>query len=71
MNYCYICYGLSEEDLICEKCDRHYCHDCSYTFTLHYQFQGGQCYKCSEQPRITKLEASYIRENIMNILNIN
>lgn len=37
--------------MICDRCEEHYCDDCSYTFSLHYQFQGSRCYSCAGQGR--------------------
>ena len=47
--YCYICYGLTEPEFLCDTCNRYYCEDCSYMFSLHYQFQGCRCYQCADQ----------------------
>lgn len=50
--YCYICYEINvDDDFICDTCDNYYCEDCSYTFSLHYQFQGARCYLCADQRR--------------------
>ncbi len=48
---CYICYSQTEPEFICDKCEQFYCEDCSYTFTIHYQYEGSQCYWCSDQCR--------------------
>lgn len=49
--YCYICYSQTDIEMICDRCEEHYCDDCSYTFSLHYQFQGSRCYSCAGQGR--------------------
>lgn len=69
---CHICLSddvfIDEKTLlICDTCDEYYCYDCSYTFTLHYQFEGMRCYQCSGQKRIKPLDK---RESKINyILN--
>ena len=63
MEFCYICFGATEEEIVCDTCGNHYCDNCSYSFTLHYQFQGPRCYKCSEQSRITPLKRDEVLEN--------
>lgn len=64
MNHCSICFIFPVDDnMICDLCDEHYCEDCSYTFTLHYQYQGSRCYQCSGQNRIKKLNKEDIRQN--------
>lgn len=71
--HCYICFYPTEEEFVCDMCDNYYCDKCSYTFTIHYQFQGGRCYRCSGQSRrggdiVTKKE---IRSNKLKyIFNI-
>lgn len=67
--YCHICYTTDVEDeFICDSCDNYYCEDCSYTFTLHYQFQGGRCYECSDQKRRKLLTKEMIRDNKIKFL---
>jgi len=61
--FCYICFGQTEEDFVCDRCDEHYCEKCSYTYTLHYQHEGARCYRCSDQNRRTKLTKEEIRDN--------
>lgn len=65
--YCEICFSLTEPEWICDTCERYYCEDCSYSFTIHYQFQGGRCYQCADQSRRTPLNNRDIRIN--QILN--
>lgn len=66
--YCYICYKETYEELICDTCEEYYCEDCSYIYTLHYQFEGCRCYICSNQYRISPLNKSEVRENKINYL---
>jgi hypothetical protein len=61
--YCYICYRGTESDFLCDRCDRYYCEQCSYTYTLHYQHQGTRCYSCADQNRLNKLNKIEIRDN--------
>ena len=61
--YCYICYGLTEPEFLCDRCDNYYCEDCTYIFSPHYQFQGARCYKCADQHRITPLDKVKVRDN--------
>ena len=69
--HCYICYSDNiEEEMICDTCGRYYCEDCSYTFTLHYQFQGAKCYMCAEQGRISKLNDAEVRNNKLKLIEI-
>jgi len=64
MIHCYICYTENvEPEWVCDTCGLHYCEDCSYTFGLHYQFQGSRCYYCAEQYRRADLTKDMIREN--------
>lgn len=53
--YCEICNGLTDPEWICDNCERYFCEYCSYTFSLHYQFQGNRCYQCADQSRRTSL----------------
>jgi len=69
MKYCHICYKNNiDEDFICDTCDNYYCEDCSYTFTIHYQFQGSRCYCCSDQKRLKLLTKEMIRDNKLKLL---
>ena len=69
MNYCYICYKKDiEDDFVCDMCEQHYCEDCSYCFTLHYQFQGSRCYLCADQSRINRLTKEMISDNKLKLL---
>jgi hypothetical protein len=61
--YCYICYNRTEPEFLCDRCDRYYCEQCSYQFTLHYQHQGCRCYSCADQHRLNKLNKTEIRDN--------
>ena len=55
--HCYICYSKRlEPEMICDICDEHFCEDCSYSFTIHYQFQGYRCYRCADQYRREPLD---------------
>jgi hypothetical protein len=67
--FCHICFTKNiDENLICDRCDNYYCEDCSYTFSLHYQFQGSRCYSCAEQNRLKSLSKNLIRDNKLLIL---
>jgi hypothetical protein len=53
---CHICLSddifISEnEPLICDRCEQYYCYDCSYTYTIHYQYEGLQCYHSSRSSK--------------------
>lgn len=67
MIHCYLCYARTEEDFCCDTCDQYYCEDCSYHFTLHYQFQGARCHHCADQyhRKVTKEE---IRDNKLKLI---
>ena len=65
---CYICYKTTEDYMICDRCENHYCEDCSYTFSLHFQYEGGMCYNCSDQNRRKKLTKDIIRDNKLKSL---
>jgi hypothetical protein len=70
-NICYICFSDDVECddgyLICDRCDEIYCYECSYTYTIHFQYRGSLCYHCSNQRRRTPLN---IRDSKLNyILN--
>jgi hypothetical protein len=65
MIHCYICYSmLIDDSFTCDTCDQYYCEDCSYHFTLHYQFQGARCYMCADQYRLTPLKEDKIKNMI-------
>jgi hypothetical protein len=67
--FCHICFTLNiDENFICDICDNYYCEDCSYTFSLHYQFQGSRCYSCADQNRLNPLTKNLIRDNKLLIL---
>ena len=67
MIHCYLCYAQTDDDFICDTCDNYYCEDCSYHFTIHYQFQGARFYICADQyhRKITKEE---IRDNKIKLI---
>jgi hypothetical protein len=65
---CYICYSETDDEFICDMCNRHYCEGCSYTFSIHYQHEGGRCYWCSEQGRLKTLTRETIRDNKIKYL---
>lgn len=64
--YCYICFHITEPEFLCDSCDRYYCEECSYAFTIHYQFQGARCYSCADQRRIKPLNKIELRDNKIN-----
>lgn len=69
VKYCWICYSTkTDDDFICDICDRHYCEDCSYSFTLHYQFQGSRCYSCANQSRRKKYSIIDERNNKIDLI---
>lgn len=59
---CYICFNETDEEFVCDRCGNYYCEECSYTFTIHYQYEGGLCYWCSDQKRKKPLIKSEVRE---------
>lgn len=65
IKFCYICYSKTDDDYICDRCDEHYCYDCSYTFSLHYQHQGSRCYYCADQSRRDQLTKEDKRNNLL------
>lgn len=67
---CHICYVPTEEEMLCDKCDQHYCEDCSYTFTIHVQYEGGLCHWCSDQRRRKPITKSEIRQNKLRLIGI-
>ena len=68
---CYICYSKNtDEDFICDRCDKYYCEDCSYTYSSHFQYEGSLCYWCSGQKRRkTLLKSDILNNKIKIILN--
>lgn len=66
--YCYICAEETEDFMLCDICENHYCGDCSYIFSLHYQFEGSRCYDCANQRRRKPLDKQKIRENKLKII---
>ncbi len=67
--HCHICYTTNvDEDFVCDQCDQYYCEDCSYTYSLHFQYEGSLCYDCSDQRRIKPLTKDMIRENKINLI---
>lgn len=69
MKHCGRCYTMDvDEEFICDTCEEHYCEECSYTFTIHYQFQGSRCYLCADQFRRNKLELSTKRDNKIKLI---
>jgi len=71
MKHCHICCSPDvEEDMACDRCEEIYCHDCSYTFSLHYQYEGSLCFWCSDQKRRNPLTKNDIRENKIRLLGI-
>lgn len=70
MIHCHICYSTNiDEDFVCDRCNQYYCDDCSYTFSIHFQYEGSLCYECSDQRRRKPLTKDMIRDNkLMMIL---
>lgn len=68
MIHCYICYTENvHPEWICDMCEMHYCFDCSYTYSLHYQHECNRCYLCACQSRRNKLEKEIVRKNKINL----
>lgn len=66
---CYICYSDNlDEDFVCDRCENYYCEDCSYTYSLHFQYQGSLCHYCSDQKRRKPLLKSDILDNRIKII---
>lgn len=65
---CHICYVMTDELYTCDKCDNLYCYDCSYTFTIHYQYEGSLCHWCSDQGRRKKLTREELRNNKIELI---
>lgn len=64
--YCGCCYSMESIDPetdICDTCEDYYCEECSYTFSIHYQFQGARCYMCADQRRRNPLSKAEKRDN--------
>jgi hypothetical protein len=69
MIHCYHCFTtIVDEDFICDTCEELYCEECSYTFSLHYQFQGSRCYSCADQSRRNRLTKEEIRDNKLKLI---
>jgi len=70
--FCHICYTMNiDEKFICDRCKQHYCEECSYTFTYHFQYEGSLCYYCSNQPRRKPLLKDVVRDNKLKLIGIN
>ena len=68
MIYCHICYSKNvEEEFICDRFGEYYCEECSYTYTIHFQYEGALCYWCSDQNRKKLLTKDMIRENKISL----
>lgn len=69
IKHCHICYTLNVDDeFICDKCENYYCEECSYSYTIHFQYEGGLCYYCSDQKRRKTLSKEDIRNNKLFII---
>ena len=69
IKHCHICYTLNVDDeFICAKCENYYCEECSYSYTIHFQYEGGLCYYCSDQKRRKTLSKEDIRNNKLFII---
>lgn len=69
---CYICYSEDIEEMVCDICGQHYCYDCSYTFSIHYQHQGSRCYECAGQNRREPFDRREVKINyILNEREVN
>lgn len=66
--FCYICFDLADAEMMCDRCGHHYCYDCSYTYGLHYQYEGNLCHWCSDQRRRTDLDINQIRDNKLKLI---
>lgn len=68
-NYCHICYSMNiDPEYVCDRCEQHYCWDCSYTFTIHYQYEGSLCHYCSDQRRRIPLTKDMKRDNKIKLV---
>lgn len=66
MIHCHICYTMNvDDDFICDMCEKHYCEECSYIYTLHYQHQGARCHYCSDQRRLRPLDKEVKGKNMV------
>lgn len=69
IDHCHICYTMDvEPEFVCDRCDLHYCDECSYSFNLHYQFEGSRCHLCSDQPRRNRLDKILKRDNKIKLI---
>ena len=67
--HCHICYTTNvDEDYVCDRCEEHYCWDCSCTYNIHNQCDSNLCYDCSDQSRRKPLTKDMIRENKINLI---
>ena len=67
--HCYICYTTNvDEEYVCDKCEEHYCGDCSCTYDIHTQCDSNLCYTCADQFRKKSLTKSMIRDNKLLLL---
>jgi len=71
--HCNICYTTENIDdhNICDVCDCVYCNDCSYSFTIHYQYYGAKCYLCADQSRRIRLTVETKRDNKIKLITEN
>lgn len=69
MIHCHICYSTNiDEDFVCDRCEEHYCYDCSCTYNIHTQCDSNLCYECSDQRRRKPLTKDMIRDNKLIII---
>ena len=67
--HCYICYTTYlDEELVCDRCEEHYCWDCSCTYDIHTQCDSNLCYTCADHFRKKSLTKSMIRDNKLLLL---
>ena len=67
--HCYICYSTDvDEDYVCDRCEEHYCCDCSCTYNIHTQCDSNLCYECADHSRRKPLTKSMIRDNKLLLL---
>ncbi len=59
---CHICYEFEDELFICDKCENFYCYECSYSYTIHYQYEGQLCCFCADQFRRKMLTITELRD---------
>lgn len=56
MEHCHICYSTKDIiEVVCDRCEEAYCYECSYTYSIHYQYEGNLCYLCADQSRRNRL----------------